>query len=64
MGVLVLQECPNPQAHVALSAFGKFHPRTARVDATGDNTRVYGIHTDELDVRTIQAFEVPAAIRR
>ena len=31
---------------------------------TGDNTHVYGIHTDELDVQTIQAFEVPAAIRR
>ena len=31
---------------------------------TGDAARVYGIHKDDLDVQTIQAFDVPALIRR
>jgi len=37
---------------------------TALELVTGDATRVYGIHTDELNVQTIQAFEVPAVLRR
>lgn len=31
---------------------------------TGDSARVYGIRKDEMDVQTIQAFEVPPLIRR
>jgi hypothetical protein len=63
---------PLPDA--ATSAWDVFDPKgrllaTVEVPVsvelvTADATRVYGIHTDDLDVQTIQVFEIPTSIRR